>query len=160
MHERPLHSVKIGVRCDPSQQRIIGPIFFSETVNSECYINIIYEFLGHLTEDEIKQGWFQQDGATSRTSRSSMNELGLLFGDSVVSKSLWPPRSPDLTSPDCFLWAYLKDVVYTTKPCPLGELKAIISDTISNIPQEILHSVSESMLRRMNLCLQIGGGHF
>ena len=27
MHERPLHSVKIGVWCAASRQRIIGPIF-------------------------------------------------------------------------------------------------------------------------------------
>ena len=52
MHERPLHSTKIGVWCALSRQIIIGPIFFSETVNSERYINIIHEFIGHLTEDE------------------------------------------------------------------------------------------------------------
>ena len=98
MHERPLHSTKIGVWCALSRQIIIGPIFFSETVNSERYINIIHEFIGHLTEDESNQGWFQQDDATSHTSRYSMNELQLLFGDRVVSKSFWPPRYPDLMS--------------------------------------------------------------
>ena len=37
---------------------------------------------------------------------------------------------------------------------------AIISDTISIVPQETRHTVLESMLRRMNLRLQFGGGYF
>ena len=44
-HENPFHSTKIGAWCAVSRQRIIGPIFFSETVNSERYINIMHEFL-------------------------------------------------------------------------------------------------------------------
>ena len=39
-------------------------------------------------------------------------EIQSFFGDRVVSKGLWPPRSPDLTSPDYFLWGYLKRRVY------------------------------------------------
>ena len=85
MHERLLHSTKIGVWCAVRRQRIIVPIFLQETEYSERDINIIHEFLGHFTEDEINQGWFQQDGAMSRTLRSSMNTLGLLFGDQYKS---------------------------------------------------------------------------
>jgi len=78
--------VKIGVWCAVSWQRIIGPILFSETANSERYINIIHEFLGHLKEDEIDQGWFQQDGAMSHTSRYSLNERTL--GTPVTVRSV------------------------------------------------------------------------
>jgi hypothetical protein len=28
------------------------------------------------------------------------------FGDCVISNGLWPPRLPDLTPPDYFLWGY------------------------------------------------------
>ena len=68
-------------------------------------------FLGTLYKTKINQGWFQQDGATGHTSRYSVNELGLLFGDRVVSESWWPHPAPDLKSPDLFLWGYLKDLV-------------------------------------------------
>ena len=44
-----------------------------------------------------------QDGATSHTSHASMAEIQSFFGDRVISKGLWPPRSPDLMPPDHFL---------------------------------------------------------
>ena len=40
----------------------------------------------------------------------------------------WPPRSPDLTPPDFFLWGYLKGKVYINKPNTLQELKNIIAE--------------------------------
>jgi len=49
-----------------------------------------------------------------------------LFGNRVISRFgdiLWPPRSPDLSVCDFFLWGYLKNRVYTTRPRTLDELK-------------------------------------
>jgi len=63
-----------------------------------------------------QSGHFQQDGATSPTTLASMAEIQSFFGDRVISKGLRPPRSPDLTPPDYFLWEYLKGTVYQTKP--------------------------------------------
>ncbi|KAJ4426704.1 hypothetical protein ANN_26502 [Periplaneta americana] len=42
----------------------------------------------------------------------------------VVATSLLPPRSPDLTTPDFFLWGYLKDRFYATCPQTLDDLKS------------------------------------
>ncbi|KAJ4434068.1 hypothetical protein ANN_16387 [Periplaneta americana] len=53
-----------------------------------------------------------------------------LCDDRIISRNLWPPRSPDLTTPDFFLWGYLKDRVYATRPQTLDDLK-------HNITQEI-----------------------
>jgi hypothetical protein len=55
--------------------------------------------------------WFQQDSATAHTAASAMVILHEFFGENVISKGLWPPRSPDLTSPVFFLWSYLKDTL-------------------------------------------------
>ena len=38
----------------------------------------------------------------------------------------FPPRSPDLTPLDFYLWGTLKDVVYRKKPATLGDLRAEI----------------------------------
>jgi hypothetical protein len=51
---------------------------------------------------------------------------------------MWPPKSPDLTSLDFFLWGLLKDRVYGNKPHMLQDLKGNISAEIRNITEETL----------------------
>ena len=46
--------------------------------------------------------WFQQYSATAHTNNVTMNYLKDKFNNRVISKPLWPPRSPDLTVPDHF----------------------------------------------------------
>ena len=45
----------------------------------------------------------------------------------------WPPRSPDLTPLDFFLWGHVKTIVYATNPRSLEDLKAKIANVISGI---------------------------
>ena len=45
----------------------------------------------------------------------------------------WPPRYPDLTVPDFFLWGYLKSNVYASKPKTIDELKCNIRAEIAAI---------------------------
>jgi hypothetical protein len=50
--ESPLHDEKIGVWVGMSHRRIVRPIFFSETLNSQQYSdNIVYPFNEQLKED-------------------------------------------------------------------------------------------------------------
>ena len=91
-------------------------------------------FLGILRKTKSTKDGFSKM-VPRVTPRYSMNELGLLFGDRVVSKSLWPPWSPDLTSPDLFLCGYLKDIVYATNLHTLGELTARIGDNQQYSPK-------------------------
>jgi hypothetical protein len=58
--------------------------------------------------------------------RQSMAAVRELFGNRVISRFgdiPWPPKSPDLSVCDFFLWGYLKNRVYTTRPRTLDELK-------------------------------------
>jgi hypothetical protein len=48
VHEQPLHDQNIGVWCAVLGTRIIGPIFFDKTVNTEVYMNIFEEFCAQL----------------------------------------------------------------------------------------------------------------
>ena len=52
-----------------------------------------------------------QDSATAHTAASTMVILHEFFSENVIFKGLWPPRSPDLTSPDFFFWSYFKDTL-------------------------------------------------
>ncbi|KAJ4445889.1 hypothetical protein ANN_12575 [Periplaneta americana] len=77
----------------------------------------------------------------------------------AVLRNLWPPRSPDLTTPDFFLWGYLKDRVYATRPQTLEDLKHNITQEIQ-ANNRVLQRVASDMERRVELCLMQDGGHF
>jgi hypothetical protein len=45
--------VKVGVWCALSARRIVGPVFFNETINCERYIGVILrQFFSELTEED------------------------------------------------------------------------------------------------------------
>jgi hypothetical protein len=45
----------------------------------------------------------------------------------------WPPRLPDLTLQDFFLWGYMKNTVYKVKINDLQHLEAHIRDTVATV---------------------------
>jgi len=94
----------------------IGPIFLDATITTAAYTEIFDTFVKQLDNEELSIGYFQQDGATSHTSHASMAEIQSFFGNRIISKGIWPLRSPDLMPPNYFLWGYLKGRVYQNKP--------------------------------------------
>jgi hypothetical protein len=72
---------------------------------------------------------------------------------------LWPPRSPDLTPADYYLWgAAVK--VYKDNPHSIEELKAAITACTGYITSEQLKKVLSSKIKRIQACLNARGGHF
>jgi hypothetical protein len=70
--ETPLHVSKIGVWIAVSRRRLIGPIFFNETINEQRYREQILEpFINELDAEEVQTGYFQHDGATAHTDRET-----------------------------------------------------------------------------------------
>lgn len=113
LHQRPLHNLKITVWCCISKMGIVRPHFFEKegtavTVISACYINMLNIFLCPELERRqvnMREIWFQQDGATAHTVRASMKVIRQMFPVSVISRYdeiYWPPRSPDLSICDFF----------------------------------------------------------
>lgn len=161
VHEMPLHDLKIGVWCAVNAYRIIGPIFFANTVNGQRYRNtIIKPFLEYLCDIECTQAYFQQDSATAHTADLSLQLIEEIFEDRVISKGLWPPRSPDLTVCDFYLWGNLKNKVYRNNPHTLEELKDNIRREIAAISEEELMRVNGNFLRRCERCVAAQGHHF
>jgi hypothetical protein len=59
--DTPLHDQKVGVWCAMSQNWIIGPMLFYDTIISECCCEmILYSFIGHLNEDRIAHSYFNR----------------------------------------------------------------------------------------------------
>ena len=71
----------------------------------------------------------------------------------------WPPRSPDLSSCDFFLWEYLKARVYTHKPRNLKELKDVIRQEVLTIDQQLLARAMDDFKRRIENYIQEDGRH-
>ena len=72
----------------------------------------------------------------------------------------WPPRLPDLTSPDYFWWGSVKEhlmAVATTTPDDMIER---IRRACTEITPQMLADVRRSFHRRINKCLQVKGHHF
>ena len=106
--------------------------------------------------------WFQQDGATCHTARETMNLLQTMFPGRLISRFgdiIWPPRSPDLTAPDFFLWGFLKNKVYANKPNTVEQLKNNIREAMQNIPPETYQKVMENVIKRAQVCAASRGGH-
>ncbi|KAG8174791.1 hypothetical protein JTE90_013053 [Oedothorax gibbosus] len=86
------------------------------------------------------------------------------YSDRVVSRGqsglgpFWPPRSPDLSVCDFFLWGTLKSKVYNNNPHNLQELQQNISDKISAIPKVQLYCAFRNMLAQR--CQEMNGSHF
>lgn len=159
IRERPLHSEKIGVWCAISRKRVIGPLFYDQNVTAAVYQNLLLAFISLLEPDE-RQCWFQQDGAAAHTAHTTTAMLEEFFDDRFISRGLWPPRSPDLTPPDFFLWGMLKNKVYANNPRTIEDLKRNIENGIAEITVDTLNNVFRNMQRRVDACLEQQGGHF
>lgn len=171
MHERPLHSPKVTVWCAVSSIFVIGPYFFEDdngttvTVTSERYRQMFTEFfLPELRRKRIpiRQVWFQQDGATAHTARNSMEAIRAVFRGRIISRFGdidWPPRSPDLSMCDYFLWGFLKSRVYQHKPRTLQELKGAIREEVEQIGRAMLERVQSNFRERLVKCIAENGRH-
>jgi hypothetical protein len=65
----------------------------------------------------------------------------------------WPPRSPDLTPCDFFLWVYVKEqVLVPVLPLDIDEFKLRITAVIENIDRNVLKRVRDELHYRLDIC--------
>jgi hypothetical protein len=71
-----------------------------------------------------------------------------------------PPRSPDLTPCDFFLWEFVKDSVYIPPlPMSLKELRDQIMHALQTITVDMLHRVWDEFDYRVDACRMTQGAH-
>jgi len=76
-----------------------------------------------------------------------------------VGDITWPTRSLDRAVPDYFLWGYVKNNVYETRPTNIADLKQWIQEIIQGIPKELLQRVMTAFALRLQECIEWHGGH-
>jgi hypothetical protein len=99
-------------------------------------------------------------GARTETANNSMKLLNEIFGESVISGNIWPPRSPDLIPPDFYQCRATKSAVYCDRPRTLNELNPAITAYIRNIPQADVQKVFLNKIKRVQACIDARGHHF
>ncbi|GFX20723.1 uncharacterized protein TNCV_77801 [Trichonephila clavipes] len=170
----PLHDEKVTVWVGFTTSTVIGPFFFEEmrdsgfvtaTVTGERYADMLQNRIipsladKHLLELTI----FMQDGAPPHIARRVKDLLRRSFGDDrVLSRHFhhaWPPRSPDLSPCDYWLWGYLKSEVYRDRPTSLGMLKDNIRLQCLTITPDMLYSAVHNIITRLQLLLRNDGEH-
>lgn len=158
---------KLNVWAGIWNDQKVGPFFIEGNLNGEKYETMLREeivpAIQLLTNNQINDIYFQQDGAPPHYSRTVRQYLDEVFPDQWIGRRgtiEWPPRSPDLTPLDYFLWGYLKSKVYTTKPLNLDELRARIIHEMEVIPRDIYRNATQAFYTRLAHCQTVEGHHF
>lgn len=101
----------INVWAGIHRNQIIGPVFINGTLNAERFLEIlsgpVAEYTDELPLADHRHLWYQLDGAPPHSVTSSRERLTQMFGEQWIGRFgpvRWPPRSPDLTPMDFFLW--------------------------------------------------------
>lgn len=162
--EAPVNAPKVMVWAGIWSGGIIGPFFFDTTVTGDSYLEMLNEFLLPNLNEHPRFGslMFMQDGAPPHFARKVREWLDEHFPDRWIGRRgpiEWPPRSPDLTPCDFFLWGFLKAKVYAQKPSTLEELKTLITSSIRDIDQEVIDKSLLEYRNRLEKCVEVGGAH-
>lgn len=159
----PQTSEKVMVWCGMHKTKIIGPYFFSEpTVTGESYKRMLRYYAMPKVMDLPASPIFQQDGAPPHWSLAVRSYLDTKLPQRWIGRGgpiAWPPRSPDLTPLDFFLWGYVKDFVFSEEITSLSHMKERINQAIAGISTETLEKVWKNMNSRINHVVRVNGGH-
>ena len=101
---------------------MLGPFFFDGNVNRQSYLNEVIPLMAVLFQNQFNKNRFQclcwVIGSLCKTKPTFWRKCL-----SLHNNTKWPPRSPNLTPCDVFLWGYLKDKISKTPPESLNVLR-------------------------------------
>lgn len=158
---------KINVWAGILGHNIIGPFIIEGSLTGHKYLSllqdqIIPEIRRVANIDEV---WLQQDGCPAHFVRPVTNLLDETFPNRWIGRGgpiCWPPRSPDLSPNDFFLWPYIFNKIYktSTKYETREQLENAIRQAARNIDARILANMRRAFYDRCNYCLIQNGGLF
>ncbi|KAJ4449822.1 hypothetical protein ANN_01228 [Periplaneta americana] len=107
-------SPKMNVFCAFSKTKVYGPLYFQEeTINCFVYLDMLPNFLiPQIDEDDqtkVKSNFSRMVHLHTTSKSRDFFRLEVFWSvDWSGGPISWPPRSPDLTPLDLFLWGSLK----------------------------------------------------
>lgn len=159
------YSQKVNVWCGILGDQIIGPFFFNQSLNAERLVNFLdgqfWDAIENLPLNVRQDMYLQLDGASIHNSRNVRGWLNQQFPMRWIGRNSpferWPPRSPDITPLDFYLWGMLKNKVYKTRPRNRDELCERIRQACQEISIPELRRVARQNRKRIEKCIRIDG---
>ncbi|GFW01257.1 DUF4817 domain-containing protein [Trichonephila clavipes] len=148
---------------------LLGPYILPPRLDSHKYLVFLQEVLPELLTDVPapirRRMWFQQDGAPSHYTRHVREHLDRTFPNRWIGRGgpvAWPPRSPDLSPLDFFLWGAMKGLVYDMPVVSEMDLVSRIFIAAARIREMpgVFEDVRQSMSRRCRACIHANGHNF
>lgn len=159
---KPIKSPSLTVWAAISSIGLIGPYFFEGTVTGQNYLQMLKTFFIRKIKARDKYH-FMQDGAPPHYAKDVRSWLDNKFPERWIGRRGpidWPPRSPDMTPLDFYLWGYLKHVIYGKEAKNLEELKENIINAFAEVQIENIQKACRSVLDRCSRCLDAEGRQF
>ena len=103
-----------------------------------------------------------QDGAPPHFICFVNDVLNERFPDAWIGRSgpiPWPPRSPDLSPLDFFLWEYIKYIVYAEKIRNIQHLQDRITSAIENVKRDMIQKTWLETEFRFDVSRATSGAH-
>lgn len=162
---------KLNVWAGIYGDRLVGPFFIPGNLNGETYLSLLEDHIDPMLTDIIENDdryledelIFQQDGAPPHFAVTVRQFLDLRFPGKWIGRrgaAEWPPRSPDLSPLDFFLWGHLKSKIYATQPESLADLRQRIVHECHQITPQMLQNVRRRFEENLYHCMAVDGGHF
>ena len=163
--EKPLRSPAVTVWAMIAYDGRLKYRTMLQTMNSERYTDILNEIVLPAMESVRYHNYlYQQDGASVHWATSVRNLLNERLPNRWIGRSgpiEWPPRSPDLSINDFYLWSHMREVVFRhPRAETLGELVQRIEHFLQNINLETIRHAYINFVRRCERCVEENGHHF
>ena len=119
-------------------------------------------YVAHQLKEFQQCMMFQQDGAPPHWGSDVRRSLNATSANRWIRRdgpTPWPPRSPDITPLDFFLWGYVKDKVFSTPVPDITNLKARITDAFATITEDMLENTWREIDYRLDVLRATKGAH-
>ena len=153
---------------------ILGPYIFERNMDGVAYLQMLHEYVLPLLavhfRNQFENGlfrnlWWAQDGTPAHRLLEVRDRRNAVFANDCViglgHDVEWPPRSPDLTLCDFFLWGYLKGKVFSSPPHDVNMLRQRVVAEFNALRnnRNFIANVVLNMQKRTTLCVERNGGH-
>lgn len=146
---------------------LIGPKILPPRLNSENYLAFLNEIVPEMLEDtpiaQRQRLVYQQDGAPAHFGLIVREWLDNNFPGRWIGRNgpiAWPPRSPDLTPLDFYLWGFMKAQVYAVAIDTKEQLLQRIEDAAVLVRENLQQcNIPHEVRKRLRRCVDENGNH-